>query len=106
VNIVDYPLPTRRAYVDALAGYTEPRPSIWGVPWKLLDAASSTASWTNTTLLLGRAPLPDLLRPTSLHARCKPLQYSNERARKLLQWTPRWSFTEGLARSFSNAASS
>ncbi len=100
LNIVDDDLPGRRRYMDALAQRTAPRPSIAGVSWGLLDRAARMASWTNRALLFGKAPLPDLLRPASLHERCKPLRYSNERAKQVLGWKPRWNLEEGLARSF------
>jgi nucleoside-diphosphate-sugar epimerase len=103
LNIVDDDLPGRRRYMDALAQRTSPRPSITGVPWALLDRAARAASWTNRTLLLGKAPLPDLLLPASLHARCKPLRYSNQRAKQVLGWKPRWNLEEGLDRSFAKS---
>jgi len=100
LNVVDDNLPGRRRYMDALAQRTAPRPGITGISWELLDRASRMASWTNRALLFGKAPLPDLLRRASLHARCKPLRYSNERAKEVLGWTPRVNLEEGLERSF------
>ncbi len=99
INIVDDDLPGRRRYMDALAARTTPRPSVIGVPWGLLNFASAMASGINR-VLLGKAPLPDLLRPASLHSRCKPLCYSNERAKRVLGWKPRWNFADGIERSF------
>mgnify|MGYP003870497047 CR=1 FL=1 len=93
-NIVDDDLPGRFRYMDALAKRAQPKPSIIGVPWSFLDRASRLASG------LGDFPLPDLLRPASLHARCKPLRYSNRRAKQALGWRPRWSIEEGINRSF------
>lgn len=100
LNIVDDDLPGRRRYMEALALRSAPRPSIASIPWALLESASRAASWTDRVLLFGKAPLPDLLRPASLHARCKPLRYSNQRAKQVLGWKPRWNIEEGLARSF------
>jgi nucleoside-diphosphate-sugar epimerase len=98
-NIVDDDLPERRRYMDSLAKHSDPRPSISCVPWSLLDQVSRTASGANR-FSAGKLPLPDLLQPASLHARCKPLRYSNDRAKQVLGWKPRWNFEEGLDRSF------
>lgn len=98
-NLVDDDVPTRRTYVEALAAEATPKPKIWNVPWRLLDHASNVAWWTSQTLLRGRVKPPDTLRPASTHARCKPLHYTNTRAKQQIGWTPRWSFREGLERS-------
>jgi nucleoside-diphosphate-sugar epimerase len=103
LNIVDDDLPRRRRYVETLAERASPRPSIIGVPWAMLNSAASIASWINRTLLLGKAPLPDILRIASVCERCKPLRYSNERAKEKLGWTPKWNLEEGLKRSFEEA---
>jgi nucleoside-diphosphate-sugar epimerase len=99
LNIVDDSLPTRRAYMEALASRTTPRPGISGIPWAFLDSASRTAAWANRTLLSGKVSLPDLLSPASLHARCKPLHYSNERAKRILRWKPDSNWLDCLERS-------
>ncbi len=99
LNIVDDALPNRRRYMEELARRLEPRPSILVVPWTVLAVTSAAASWINQTLLLGWPTLPDLIRPGSVHSRSKPLRYSNERAKRVLGWRPRWSFVEALDRS-------
>ena len=58
----------------------------WPVLSKLAKTAHSVAS--------GR--VPDLLNPASLNARCKPLQYSNERAKRVLGWAPTIQWRDGL----------
>jgi nucleoside-diphosphate-sugar epimerase len=98
-NIVDDDLPTRLDYMRELARRSERRPSILDVPWKLLDRTSNAACWTSRSLLRGRVQAPDALRPGNIHSRCKPLHYDNARAKRLLGWTPKWSFREGLERS-------
>jgi nucleoside-diphosphate-sugar epimerase len=40
--------------------------------------------------------VPDLLNPASLNARCKPLRYSNERAKRVLGWAPTIQWRDGL----------
>jgi nucleoside-diphosphate-sugar epimerase len=99
LNIVDDDLPERRRYIHELARRADPRPVIWEVPWPLLEAAARAASWSDRTLFRGRAPVPALLRPANLHTRCKPLRYSNQLARNLLGWAPRWDLAAALDRS-------
>ncbi|HWQ03159.1 MAG TPA: NAD(P)-dependent oxidoreductase [Candidatus Nitrosotenuis sp.] len=100
LNLVDDDLPTRCRYIAALAQRTQPRPNVSEIPWGLLDSAARTAWWVNKKLLFSKVPLPDLLNPHSLHARCKPLRYSNQRAKEALRWAPRWNFEQGFQRSF------
>ncbi len=99
LNIVDTELPTRGSWVDALARRTRPRPRIVRVPWSLLDGSARAAGAVDRVLFRGRAPLPGLLRSSSLHARCKPLRYPNRRARETLDWAPHRSLAEALERS-------
>ncbi|MBC7791197.1 MAG: NAD(P)-dependent oxidoreductase [Anaerolineae bacterium] len=101
LNIVDDDLPSRGHYIEELARHTQPTPKILSVPWDLLDAASRSASWVNN-LLGGRAPLPDLLRSPSLHARCKPLYYPNKRAKSVLGWKPRLDWLQAMQRTFAD----
>ena len=48
---------------------------------------------------LVQAKIPGLFVPARLHARCKPLRYSNQRIKQVLGWTPRYSLIEALERS-------
>jgi nucleoside-diphosphate-sugar epimerase len=96
---VDDDLPTRREYLAALAAETRHRPSIIDLSWAWLKPAAQAADWINRTIARRRLPLPGLLQPTSIAARCKPLRYSNARAKALLSWAPHWSFHEALDRS-------
>jgi nucleoside-diphosphate-sugar epimerase len=98
-NIVDDDLPARLDYMRELARWAKPKPRILDIPWRLLEPVSSAVGWTSQKLLRGRIRAPDALRPANTHARCKPLQYANTRAKQLLGWEPRWSFREGLERS-------
>ena len=105
LNLVDDGLPTRRMYLEVLARLTKRRPTVLDVPWDMLEPAARSATWVHRRVLLGRVPLPDLLRHRRLQARCKPLAYSNERAKNTLGWQPRYSFEEGMRRSFAHVAS-
>jgi nucleoside-diphosphate-sugar epimerase len=99
INLVDDDLPTRSSYVAWLAAGSGSRPVVIALPWAALARSARMGDWINRQLLMGKAPLPDLLQPASLAARCKPLRYSNQVARSVLGWRPRWTVAEGLARS-------
>jgi len=96
LNLVDDLLPERRLYLRELARRSAVRPLLTDVPWGLLRSAAAYTSALNRTVLGGRALLPDLLRPASLHARCKPLGYSNARAKEMLGWRPARSWPDTL----------
>jgi nucleoside-diphosphate-sugar epimerase len=88
LNLVDDDPPARGVYMQQLAARSTPRPKISSIPWSVLDHSSAIASWIHRQLFFERIALPDLLQPVSLHARSKPLRYPNERAKRILGWTP------------------
>ncbi len=98
INIVDDDLPTQEQYVREVAARVETPPTI-SIPWPAMNAATTALKKANSLLVGGRAKLPGIAVPDRLHARFKPLRYSNEKAKRLLQWNPRYSFTEALDRS-------
>lgn len=105
LNIVDDNLPTQRDYVEELKRHTEP-PKLKYMPWFVADGLARLAWWFNKTFLGGKALMPGILVPVELHARFKPLRYSNSRAKQMLGWTPKYSFRESLQRSCSREAES
>ena len=100
VNIVDDDLPTRAEYVAALATRTSPEPRVIDVPWPLLHAGSAVAWGLSHGLLRDAIDPPGILHPARLHARAKPVVYSNALAKDVLGWRPQWPWREALARSF------
>lgn len=98
INIVDDDLPTQRRYAELVSARTETPPTI-PVPWPLLDMVSRLLKVGNTRLLHGQAKLPGIAVPDRLHARFKPLRYSNAKAKRLLRWQPVYSTTEAVERS-------
>ena len=46
--------------------------------------------------------MPGLLVPARLHARCKPLRYRNDRAKRVLGWSPRYTLEQAVDRSLSD----
>lgn len=98
INVVDDDLPTQGAYVEQVSRLIDPPPSLL-VPWPVMRAAAAAADRANRVLFGGRARLPGIVVPARLHARFKPLRYSNHRAKELLGWEPRFDLTEALTRS-------
>lgn len=99
VNVVDDGLPTRGAYVGALAAHNTPSVRVVDIPWAMLNAGSF-AVWALTHgVLRDVVEPPGILHPARLDARCKPLLYSNGKAKAVLRWQPRWTWTEALERS-------
>lgn len=98
INIVDDNLPTQKVYADLVSTVIEPPRSV-SVPWPVLRTAAGILKKSNTTLLGGRAKFPGIAVPDRLHARFKPLRYTNEKAKRLLGWEPRFSLQEAVKRS-------
>lgn len=98
INIVDDNLPTQQAYADLVSTVIEPPRSV-PVPWPLIRTAAGVVKKSNERLLGGRAKFPGIAVPDRLHARFKPLRYTNEKAKRLLGWTPRYRLDEAVARS-------
>jgi nucleoside-diphosphate-sugar epimerase len=99
LHIVDDDPPTQRAYAEAVAGRVTPRPRMIAVGWSLMRGLARLAWELDRRLLRGRLALPGLLVPARLHARFKPLRYSNECAKRTLEWSPRYSLADALDRS-------
>lgn len=100
INIVDDELPTQQSYVDGLMKYEIDPPKLVPVNWSLMQAIGNLAWFVNKGLLRGQARLPGLLVPAQLQARFRPLQYSNQAAKELLEWSPQYTFEEALERSY------
>jgi 2-alkyl-3-oxoalkanoate reductase len=98
INLIDDNLPTQKAYLDALRQVSPALPPKVTLPWALVNQVSS---WASQLPGLSGASVPGLLVPARVHARFKPLAYSNTRAKQYLDWTPRFSLKEALGRSVS-----
>jgi nucleoside-diphosphate-sugar epimerase len=99
LHIVDDDPPTQRAYAEAVAERMVPRPRMISLSWSLMRALARLAWEFDRRLLGDRVALPGVLVPARLHARFKPLRYSNEHARRTLGWVPRYDFAAALDRS-------
>jgi len=98
INIVDDNLPTQAQYADLVAARIEIPPTI-SVPWPVMNAATTLLKKVNESLAGGRAKFPGIAVPDRLHARFKPLRYTNAKAKRLLGWSPRFPLEEAIARS-------
>ena len=98
LNIVDDQLPTQREYADAVSAKMETPPSV-AVPWPVIRTAAGLLKKGNEVALEGRAKFPGIAVPDRLHARFKPLRYTNAKAKRLLGWSPRFSLDAAIDRS-------
>jgi 2-alkyl-3-oxoalkanoate reductase len=103
INLVDDNLPTQSLYAQELANRLASVPLTITIPWAVMAGLANIAWAVNQTLLKGKAKLPGLLIPARLHARFKPLHYSNNRAKQVLRWQPKYSLAEAFNRSCSQA---
>jgi len=81
-----------------VAARIETPPTI-SVPWPAMNAATTMLGKANDAFIGGRAKFPGIAVPERLHARFKPLHYSNAKAKRLLGWKPRYSLAEAIDRS-------
>jgi nucleoside-diphosphate-sugar epimerase/glycosyltransferase involved in cell wall biosynthesis len=103
-NVVDDETPTQQLYSHQLQRRLSPPPHIITVPWTMVRALARIAWIANRLMFDGRARLPQVLSPASVHARFKPLRYSNQSMKKIIGWRPRYSLAEALDRSFAPEA--
>ncbi|OKH13616.1 epimerase [Fischerella major NIES-592] len=103
LNIVDDDLPTQDVYAQKLAKIIPNSPSTITISWTVMRLMARSIWLCNQLLLAGKMQLPHILIPARLHARFKPLHYSNAHAQQVLHWKPKYSFVTALERSCSDA---
>lgn len=98
INVIDDAQPSQHAYLAMLRRHVAGMPSlVVRLPWGLLRRLAGLASlWALVAAPL-RSRLPGLLRPASLHARCKPLRFSNCRLHDRLGWRATVAWEEAIA---------
>ncbi len=104
INVVDDDLLTQQQYILLLKKHTDvwPRVVIY-FPWRLLKLlASCLAVFEMVWPSLARK-IPGVLREATLHARIKPLCYSNARLHDRLGWSPTLSIEEVVRLSSQNS---
>jgi nucleoside-diphosphate-sugar epimerase len=99
LNVVDNETPSQRAYLNALRDRMSPRPRLVPIPWTVMRMLARLAWLTNRICFKGTAKVPGLFVPSRLHARCKPLRYTNKKIVSTLGWKPRYPLREGIRRS-------
>jgi 2-alkyl-3-oxoalkanoate reductase len=99
LNVVDDETPSQRAYANAIRGTASSKLRVIPIPWTVMRALARVASLTAKVALGANARVPGIFIPARLHARCKPLRYTNARIRSTLNWTPRYSWREAVERS-------
>lgn len=104
LNVVDDETPTQKQYVRLLRDRMTPRPKVLPLPWLSIRATAWLASMTNRLLLGNRARLPGILVPCRVHARFKPLKYSNRKIKHVLGWKPRYSLLQAIDRGLGRPA--
>jgi len=100
INIVDDQTPTQRRFTQLLQAQSSTPVKVIPVAWTVMRCIARSGWLVNRLFFGGTAKIPSIFVPARLHARCKPLRYSNNRARQLLQWEPRYSLIEALNRSY------
>ncbi len=95
-NIVDNENPTQRYYSRQLQKHFSPPPRIIPVPYAVIRLLAVIARLANLAMFKGRARLPQFLRPRCIQSRFKPYRYSNEKLKKVIGWTPKYTLQEAL----------
>lgn len=101
INIVDDDLPTQAEYARAVAARTDVPRSVT-VPWPLMRTGAEALDLINRSVLSGRAKFPGIAVPDRLYARFKPFRYTNQKAKELLGWSPRYGLDEAIERSLAD----
>ncbi|MGC1305599.1 MAG: NAD(P)-dependent oxidoreductase [Phormidesmis sp.] len=102
INIVDDQLPSQKDYLKQLLAHTPAPPKLIPISWLAMRSVANLAWWVNQTFLEGQAKMPGILVPAKLQGRFKPLKYNNDKAKALLDWTPRYGLKEAFHRSCSD----
>jgi len=99
LNVVDDNPPTQRRYAGMLRKRLSPRPMIVPVSWTIMRLIAGMGVTINRVLLGNRAKIPGLFVPARLYARCRPLNFTNQKIKQVLNWRPKYSLNEALDRS-------
>ena len=88
LNVVDDDLPDRKEFVAVLRQTGWPKFTL-PMSWKIFDTVALLLSPISVRM-------PGLLRRPVLHARMKPLKYSNEKLHKELDWRAQYNFVQAM----------
>ncbi len=98
-NVVDDDLPRQRSYLNLLRSRTQPRPRVLPVSWTMMRLVAGTAAWTNRVFFKNRAKIPGLFSPSKMHARLKPMHFTNAKIKRVLGWKPKYGLNAAFDRS-------
>jgi 2-alkyl-3-oxoalkanoate reductase len=101
LNIVDDDLPTQNVYANKLRQLMPQSPYTIPLSWTVASLLTQALWLCNQLLFAGKIKLPGILVPARLHARFKPLCYTNICAQQVLNWRPHYDLDTALARSCS-----
>lgn len=101
INLVDDDLPTQADYVQRVQALQQ-TPSAVFVPFPVMKAAATTLAAINRWFFDGRMKVPSIALPDQVDARFKPFDYRNDKAKRLLGWSPRFDLATALRRSTSS----
>jgi UDP-glucose 4-epimerase len=87
-------------YVMEYARRSGQRGALIPMPYLLGLGIAHLASFTSRSLFGKKGKLPSLLTPRRFESQFKPIRFSNQKLRELLNWNPPLSFNEGLDLSF------
>jgi 2-alkyl-3-oxoalkanoate reductase len=96
INVIDDDLPTQRTYVKKLKKRTKTLPKMIPVNWTLMRSIAVLMWGYNQRFLKGQAKFPGIFYPGTLDTRFKHFGFSNSRAKKILNWTPKYSLDSAL----------
>lgn len=98
INLIDDVQPTQATYLRALRKTVPSMPAVVvRLPWGVMRRLAATVSLASLFVPAIQSRLPGWLRPASLHARCKPLRFSNCRLQDRLGWTQTLTWQDAIA---------
>lgn len=95
LNIVDDDLPSHAAFFRMCRKAGAETGRAIPVPWLLLAAAGKAVAVADKVFFKG-AKLPEVLAYRRQQARWKPLRYSNEEAKRALDWAPKVAWRDAV----------
>ena len=100
INVIDDDPPSQRQYAALLTQHMRRPPIVFlGLPWGVIRRVAAAVGLLGVIAPGLVARLPQMLRPASLHARAKPLRYSNCRLHDRLGWLPTTDLKQAVATS-------
>ena len=102
LNVVDDDRPTQQVYATKVVQRLSAKPITVTLSWEVMNSLAKLVSQMNQMLFRGKLKLPGIFIPARLHARFKPLHYSNNAVKTALQWQPRYSLDTALDRSLNS----